>query len=88
VFNEAVTVTLLKTGLKEAIELGDYLLNSEVKLLEVDRDIFKEAWEEFKTAEMSFTDCTNIAMMRLYGIDKILTFDKGLKKIKGIRAIP
>lgn len=40
---EAVTVTLLKTGLKRAVELGDYLLNSEVTLLEVDGDIFKEA---------------------------------------------
>jgi HEAT repeat protein len=43
VVREAVTVTLLKTGLKRAVELGDYLLNSEVTLLEVDGDIFKEA---------------------------------------------
>ncbi len=88
VFDEAITVTFVKTGLKKAVELGDYLLNSEVELLDVDRDAFNTAWEKFKTAEMSFTDCTNIAVMRLHGIDKILTFDRGFKKIEKIKVIP
>ncbi|MEE8400537.1 MAG: PIN domain-containing protein [Candidatus Hydrothermarchaeaceae archaeon] len=88
VFDEVVTVTLVKIGLKKAVALGDHLLNSEVTLLEVDRDAFTAAWEEFKSAKMSFTDCTNIAVMRLHGIDRILTFDGGFKKVKGIKVIP
>ncbi|MFQ5975426.1 MAG: PIN domain-containing protein, partial [Candidatus Hydrothermarchaeales archaeon] len=60
----------------------------EVELLEVDRDAFNTAWEKFKTAEMCFTDCTNVAVMRLHGIDKILTFDRGFKEIKKIKVIP
>ncbi len=88
VFDEAVTVTFVKTGLKKAVELGEYLLKSEVTLLEVDRDVFDVAWEKFKSAEMSFTDCTNIALMKSNGIDKILTFDSGFKKIKEIKVIP
>ncbi|MEE8167486.1 MAG: PIN domain-containing protein [Candidatus Hydrothermarchaeales archaeon] len=88
VFDEAVTVTFVKTGLKKAVELGHYLLNSEVSLLEVDRDAFNTAWERFKSVEMSFTDCTNIAVMRLHGIDKILTFDRGFKQVKEIKVIP
>lgn len=88
VFDEVVTVTLIKTGIKKAVELGEYLLNSEVMLLEVDRDAFNTAWEMFKSLEMSFTDCTNIAVMGLHGIDKILTFDRGFKAVEGIKAVP
>lgn len=88
VFDESVTVTLVKAGLEKAVELGDYLLNSEVTLLEVDKDAFTRAWGEFKSAGMSFTDCTNIALMRLHGIEKILTFDRGFKRIEGINVVP
>jgi hypothetical protein len=87
VFDETVTVTLVKTGLDRAVELGDYLLNSELTLLRVDEDAFHEAWEMFKNLGMSFTDCTNIAVMHHHGIESILTFDKGFKD-KGIKAIP
>lgn len=88
VFDETVTVTLVKAGLKEAIELGGYLLNSEVELLKVDKDAFDAAWEMFCTLGMGFTDCTNIALMRLYGIDKIMTFDGEFKRVNGIKVIP
>ncbi len=88
VFDEAVTVTLVKTSLAKAIELGNYLLNSEVVVLKVDKDAFNVAWERFKSVEMSFTDCTNIAVMRLHGIDKILTIDRGFKQVKEIKVIP
>jgi len=88
VFDETVTVTLVKAGLKAAVELGGYMLDSELELLEVDKDAFTAAWEMFKTLKMSFTDCTNVAVMRLHGIEEILTFDRGFKKVGGIKSIP
>lgn len=86
VFDEAVTVTLVKTNLKKALELGEHILNSEITLLKVD-DAFSAAWKEFKTANMSFTDCTIIALMKQNGIDKVMTFDEGFRKIKGIKVV-
>lgn len=35
---------------------------------------------------MSFTDCTNLSLMKLYGIDKIMTFDMGFRD-KGVEVI-
>jgi len=68
VFDEVGTVALPKTGVERAVAPGEYLLN------------FTVAWEKFKSLEMSFTDCTSIAVMRLHGIDKTLTFDRGFKR--------
>ncbi len=41
----------------------------------------------FKTANMSFTDCIIVALMKQNGIGKVMTFDEGFKKIKGISTI-
>ncbi|RMF90456.1 MAG: PIN domain-containing protein [Methanobacteriota archaeon] len=88
IFDEVVTVTLVKVGLEKAVEVGDYLLSSELKMLKVDEESFREAWTLFQKEGMSFTDCTIIAVMRQNGIEKLLTFDKRLKETEGIKALP
>ena len=88
VFEEAVTVTLVRTkNLELAVRLGEVLLNSEIEILRVDEDAFTLAWEIFRDAKMSFTDCTSLALMRLYGIPTIITFDRGFAE-RGVRVVP
>ena len=87
VFDESVTVTLVRTkDIERAVALGAYILNSEIELLSVDEDCFFESWNLFKDVKMSFTDCTNLSLMKLYGINKIMTFDRGFRN-KGVEVV-
>lgn len=87
VFDESVTVCLVRTkSMEAAIKLGDKILNS-IFMLNVSIAVFKMAWELFKKIGMSFTDCTNIISVLIYGINNIATFDKKFKKIKNINVI-
>jgi len=87
VFDESVTVTLVRTkDIEKAIALGEYILNSEIELLSVGETCFFESWNLFKEIEMSFTDCTNLSLMKSYGIDKIMTFDMGFRD-KGVEVV-
>jgi len=80
VFDEAVTVCLIRTkSLEKARELGDYLMKSEISLLKVTETVFRVAWQLF-SSRLSFTDCTNIAFLKTYGIDYIATLDKEFKR--------
>lgn len=80
VFDESVTVCLIRTkSLETAKKLGEYMLKSEISLLKVTETIFRTAWQLF-SPKLSFTDCTNIAFLKTYGIDSIATFDKEFKK--------
>jgi len=91
VFDESVTVALVRTkDLDKAVELGKVILESEVALLTVNDIIFKEAWRLFEIEnrqKMSFTDLTNIALMKTYGIKHIASFDKAFKKVKGMLVV-
>jgi predicted nucleic acid-binding protein len=68
VFNEVVTVMLIKTkNLLKVVELGETLLNAAL-LFRIDEEIFSLAWRIFKeqrNPNLSFTDCTSIALCRL-----------------------
>jgi predicted nucleic acid-binding protein len=80
IFDESVTVTLVRTkDIKRAIALGEYILNSEINLLNVDEKCFFESWNLFEKVKMSFTDCTCLLLMKLYGIGNIMTFDMGFR---------
>jgi hypothetical protein len=86
VFNEIVTVTMLKAGIDKAVEIGEFLLSS-VNILRVDEEVFSEAWQIFKTAKISFTDCTIAAMVKIWKIDNLMSFDEGFKKFEWIELI-
>ena len=78
IFDEVVTVLLFKVGFKIANEIGEYLLNSELEMVAVDNNLFSKSWALFNTSrDQSFTDCTILAVMEEYGIEKLATFDKG-----------
>jgi len=50
----------------------------------VDSEAFKEGWRLFPNYAgrgLSFTDCTSVALMRLRGIESLLSFDMGFDGI-------
>lgn len=88
IFDEIVTVTLRKANKEIALDIGRTLIDSEVTLARIDPFVFIQAWSLFQiTNSLSFTDCTSIAFMKTYGIQKIVTFDKGFLEIKDINVI-
>ncbi len=81
VFDEAVTVALIRTNKPEiAIDIGKFIPSSrKLQILFVDRVIFVEAWRIFNRyidKRLSFTDATSIALIKRYNIDYIMSFDK------------
>ena len=85
VFDESVTVALVRTGRPPvAVDVGRMILGELERIppfllmLKVDENTFKGSWKLFlKHAErgLSFTDCTSIALMKSRGIENIMSFD-------------
>ena len=89
IFDEVISVSLRKSNDKiGTVQLGEKLLQS-MLIINIDNHIFKEAWEIFRESKLnlSFTDCTNLVLLKLIGSNKIATFDKAFKEIKGIEVI-
>ncbi len=79
VFDEVVTTTLVRTrDFAIARSVGEYLLSSEVDLRRVEERDFETAWGFFeKYRNLSFTDCTCLALMKARTIRRIASFDGG-----------
>lgn len=81
VFDETITLIKKYLGNKQAIEKGNELLNS-IELTKVDTEVFRLSWEISKRFDnLSFTDCSNLAVMRHYGLEHLATFDSGFNGI-------
>ena len=83
IFDEAVTTALMRTGKHDiAIELGKHILGANVKfvsMVQVDLTSFSQAWKLFNKyidKKLSFTDCVSIAVIKNYGLNKIVSFDR------------
>ena len=88
IFDEIVAVILRKAGKEKAKSIGQHLIES-MNIINVDLPIFNETWKIFQQTELnlSFTDCTNIALLKLIDSNKILTFDKAFNNVKGLKVI-
>ena len=88
IFDETLTTTFVRTrNHKKSVELGEFVLGSEIHLVRIDEQSFQKAWEIYKKNKLSFTDCTSLALLKSYGINRIMTFDKELKKAAGKEVI-
>lgn len=89
IFDESVTVVDARARNKRlAVGLGDHLKSSAIKLVNVSEEIFGAAWEKFKRSEnLSFTDCTSLAVCEARGIQFVATFDKAFRKREEIRVV-
>ncbi len=83
IFDEATTLTLARKGPLKAAELGEAILNSEIEVITVLKEVFDSSWKLFKQRKsLSFTDCTTIEAMKVNGIKKLASFDKGFSQFK------
>ena len=82
VFDEAITVALIRTGRHDlAVDLGNLILGLDrprfVTVLPVGEEIFEDSWSIFVNYSehgLSFTDCSSIALVRKLGIEGIISF--------------
>ncbi|MFH1587745.1 MAG: PIN domain-containing protein [Candidatus Diapherotrites archaeon] len=85
VLTETLTLTKKRKGKTEANKLLDLLINSELIMLKVEHKHLAMAIELFKKFDkLSFTDCTNIALMLDFGIKTLYSFDKDFDSIPKI----
>jgi hypothetical protein len=80
VINEAVTTALVRTRRHDlAMDVGKYILESpRITKLWITKEVFDDAWENFKTFKdhpMSFTDCASLALIKKNNIKQIISFD-------------
>lgn len=89
IFDEVATGLLKNVGLKESIEICDVVLGSSY-LEFINGPTFKRSLEMFKSQKntrLSFTDCTNIAIMKEKGIKNIAAFDGDFRSVEGINLL-
>jgi predicted nucleic acid-binding protein len=79
IFGEAVTLAYIRTGSKKfAYDIGKFAKAKPINMRFIEPVDFDKAWElylQYEDKHLSFTDCTNIALMKRLGIETIFTFD-------------
>ena len=88
IFDEAVTLSLARASHHQSVAVGRSLLEGDVRMIKVGEEIFAKAWKIFQHYDyFSFTDCTSLAIIDLFHIKKIATFDSGFSKRKDIEIV-
>ncbi|MBU4223591.1 MAG: type II toxin-antitoxin system VapC family toxin [Euryarchaeota archaeon] len=84
IIDETLTRIRYSVGHKEAVEWGkDILASKVIEKMEIEVELFRSAWELFRTYDdkkLSFTDCTSFALMKKRGIEKVFSFDEDFKR--------
>lgn len=79
IFTEVVTILSLRAGRKVSITAGQYLLNDNtISNIHIDQFLQEQSWKIFQATEhknISFIDCSSIAVMQSENIITALTFD-------------
>lgn len=79
VFLEVVTVLSQKKGRTAAKEAGEYILkNPSIEIIHINEELQEQSWrifQEIQSKNMSFVDCSILAVMQEEGIKELLTFD-------------
>lgn len=91
IFDEAVTLAYVRTGSKKiANDIGRFAKAKPIILRFIEPIDFDKAWElylQYEDKRLSFTDCTNIALMERLDIETIFTFDMELKGLVNVIAV-
>ena len=91
VFDEVLTVLLVRGGKALSIEAGRKILEDErIDLLQIDTETFDKAWlvyQSFEDKQWSFTDCTFYVLMKNLSIDTGASFDNHFDQF-GFIAVP
>lgn len=84
VFAEIVTIVSQNAGKEVAIDAGNYIKDI-FSVIRIPTEIEDLAWDIFKkqtSKNVSFVDCTTIALFQKDIFDKLFTFDSDFKKNK------
>lgn len=86
VFDEILTYTRRKIGEREAEKAMEFLLNTKkLEIIMPELETFDSALGYFKDyKDFSFCDALSAALMKEYGIRKILSFDSDFDAVPGI----
>lgn len=90
IFDEAVSLAYIRTGNRKfAQDIARFARAKPINFRFIEPVDFDRAWEiylQYHDKHLSFTDCTNIALMERLGIETLFTFDKGFKGLVDILA--
>lgn len=79
IFLEILTVVSQKVGKYAAVEAGNKIKkNPLIESIHIDEFLQEKSWEifqEIKRKDVSFVDCSILAVMKIEGIKELLTFD-------------
>ena len=84
IFAEVVTMLSQKEGKEKSIIVGEHL-KTKYEWIDLNTEIENLAWKIFKkqtSKNISFIDCTTIALYKDGAFDKLFTFDSDFKKNK------
>lgn len=88
IFDEAVTLAYIRTGNKRfAHDIGRFARAKPINFRFIEPIDFDRAWElyqQYEDKHLSFTDCTNIALMERLDIETLFTFDTEFKGLVNI----
>ena len=91
IFDEAVTLAYVRTGSKKlAYDIGKFAKAKPINFRFIEPIDFDKAWElylQYEDKRLSFTDCTNIALMERLKIETIFTFDMEFKGLVNLIAL-
>ena len=80
IFLEIVTILAQRVSRKAATSLGNHLVkDKQLEIVHIDKQLNELTWEIFKSIRrknVSFVDCSVLAVMKTEGIRHLLTFDK------------
>ena len=81
VISEAITVLSQRVGKNVAVSFADFIYNKDasIDIIAIDREIELEGLaylKRLKSKNVSFCDCATMAILKIYNIKNIATFDK------------
>lgn len=82
IFLETVTIISQRAGRKKSILFGEYLKNK-IEIVKITDLLEQKTWELFKQIkdkDVSFVDCSTLAVLKEKNITQIVTFDHHFEK--------
>ncbi len=91
IFDETITLAYIRTGSKKfAYDIGRFAKAKPINFRFIEPIDFDRAWElylQYEDKHLSFTDCTNIALMERLNIETLFTFDMEFKGLVNLIAL-
>lgn len=91
VFDETYTLLLVRLGRARAVEWGERVRASQLRVIRVTEDQENRAWEiilEFADKDFLYTDATSFAVTEDLGVGEALAVDRHFHQFGGLQVLP